>query len=177
MAKDLDLDRSVSNYAVFGNPVKHSKSPEIHTLFAKQTGITLNYQSIEVPTETIEPTRTAIPSGTLTPEEPTITPSGTEPTATDTGKRKVIIAIPLQQSNCRTGCSASQFAIADTLHEGVEYLPIGRNQAGLWLQFTGPLTGTSCWVHTSLISLWFGDLSVVPASVPKELLPISSCPD
>ncbi len=49
MANQFSLDRSIANYAVFGNPVKHSKSPLIHSLFAKQTGISLIYQAIEVP--------------------------------------------------------------------------------------------------------------------------------
>ena len=51
MTNKINLERSVSNYAVFGDPIKHSKSPQIHSLFAKQIGITLNYQAIEVPAE------------------------------------------------------------------------------------------------------------------------------
>ncbi|QFQ32296.1 shikimate dehydrogenase [Buchnera aphidicola] len=37
------------NYALFGNPVNHSRSPEIHDFFSKQTGILHIYEAINVP--------------------------------------------------------------------------------------------------------------------------------
>ncbi len=41
-------------FAVFGNPIQHSKSPSIHKMFAEQTGILLEYEKILAPVDNFE---------------------------------------------------------------------------------------------------------------------------
>lgn len=43
-----------AHYAVIGNPISHSKSPLIHTEFAKQTGQDLDYVTREIPLDGLE---------------------------------------------------------------------------------------------------------------------------
>ena len=48
MSSLFDFDRQQERYAVMGNPVAHSKSPLIHTLFARQFGLKISYTAIQV---------------------------------------------------------------------------------------------------------------------------------
>ncbi|MCK4841304.1 MAG: shikimate dehydrogenase [Methylococcales bacterium] len=45
---------TIDQYAVFGSPIKHSKSPRIHSLFAQQTQQQLSYQAQQVSAESFD---------------------------------------------------------------------------------------------------------------------------
>lgn len=51
---------SVDKYAVVGNPITHSRSPEIHAMFARSLGHAISYERIEAPLEGFADTAAAL---------------------------------------------------------------------------------------------------------------------
>jgi len=49
MADLFRFPQKMKSFAVIGNPIAHSRSPEIHLAFAKQTGMAISYRRLEAP--------------------------------------------------------------------------------------------------------------------------------
>ncbi len=81
----------MDRYAVLGNPVGHSLSPEIHGLFARQTGERLQYSALEVPTDQLP----AFVAGLH-----------------EEGFRGMNVTVPFKQEACRLSESLSERAAA-----------------------------------------------------------------
>ncbi|MFN3565557.1 MAG: shikimate dehydrogenase [Burkholderiaceae bacterium] len=50
----MSREPKIDKYAVVGNPIAHSRSPEIHRLFAKQTRQSISYDKLEAPLDGFE---------------------------------------------------------------------------------------------------------------------------
>ncbi len=48
------MERITGRFAVVGNPIKHSLSPRIHTAFARQAGLAIDYRAEQVDLEAFE---------------------------------------------------------------------------------------------------------------------------
>jgi len=81
-----------------------------------------------------------------------------------------------QDTNCRIGCQASQFDIADSLIQGFQYPINAISSDGFFVQFIGPATGQICWAPLSLIDLQLNGQSVELAAISEDLYSIASCP-
>lgn len=53
-AESVQGTAAMARYAVVGNPIKHSRSPDIHAMFARQTGQVLTYEKLEAPIDGFE---------------------------------------------------------------------------------------------------------------------------
>ena len=98
------------------------------------------------------------------------------PTSTPTPAPDELLAVAIRDSNCRYGCQASQFEIADTLLESFQYPINAFSSDGFFAQFIGPVTGQRCWVPLSLLDLQLNGVSTELQDLPVELVNFISCP-
>ena len=116
MSSLFDFDREPDAYAVMGNPVSHSKSPQIHAAFAKQTGQRIVYTAIQVD------------------------PGGFDQAVGNffaNGGKGLNITVPFKQEAWQLaeelGSEAKQAGAVNTLFKNKEGILVGRNTDGIGL--------------------------------------------
>jgi len=94
----------------------------------------------------------------------------------DKVEAELLYGIPLQNANCRLGCSATFFDIVDTLFEGEMYMPLSGGDG--WLLFRGPVANQRCWAASSLVDLQYAgeSISVEDANSMSLFAEGPSCP-
>ncbi|HEY4717816.1 MAG TPA: zf-HC2 domain-containing protein [Anaerolineales bacterium] len=123
----------------------------------------------------------AIDTATASPNAPaTSSPTATKtPTAlsssTPTQQVLTLIAIPVQNVNCRAG-NSNAFDIEDTLLEAEEYKPNARGFDNLWARFVGPVNQVPCWAYVENLLFTINEEPVELVNVPESLLPFAAYP-
>lgn len=92
--------------------------------------------------------------------------------------------VPTRNLNCRYFCS-TQSDIADTLFEGIQYIPIGWDPLSLHFAFRGPVTGSVCFApplsgNTSFMALDLGGEALSSQDfdlLTLAVIPRWTCPD
>jgi hypothetical protein len=105
----------------------------------------------------------------------TVTVGGLVSEPTETPTAIVLVAVPLQNVNCREG-NGSVFEIADTLMEGERYTPNARGTDNQWLRFLGPAFGQPCWAFVENFNVLLNETLVPLEDVPESVLPFAAYP-
>lgn len=120
-------------------------------------------------------TATASPSATAT-TSPTATKSPTAlSSSTPTQQVLTLIAIPVQNVNCRAG-NSNDFEIEDTLLDSKRYSPTARGLDNLWVRFVAPVNQVPCWAYVENLLFTINEEPVELVNIPESLLPFATYP-
>jgi len=164
MSSLFDFDKPADAYAVMGNPISHSRSPQIHAAFAQQTGQRIVYTATQVD------------------------PGGFEQAVGNffaNGGKGLNITVPFKQEAWKLaselGPEAKQAGAVNTLLMNTEGLLVGRNTDGVGLvrdilqNHAGSITGKKI-LLLGAGGAARGVLQPLLAETPAQLLIVNRTP-
>jgi uncharacterized protein YgiM (DUF1202 family) len=124
---------------------------------------------VPAPSATPAPTETAVPTNTLPPPTSTPVPSNTPrptplPVPSATPRTQVIARVIASETiNVRSGPNTT-FSPVGTANPGDEFVVIGRNSDGSWIQIDYPdlLSGQEAWVAAFLVEVTSREVFIAP---------------